>query len=145
MKYLGIDYGLKNVGIAISDEGGEMAFPKVVLDNDENLFSKIKQICEEEKVGGIVIGESLNFKGELNPIMKQIISFKEKLEKETTLPTYFQKELFTSAEAERTQGQNLRNIRKGERKEKTVSLKKNDASAAALILRSYLDATMGDS
>ncbi|OGD67309.1 hypothetical protein A2442_00895 [Candidatus Campbellbacteria bacterium RIFOXYC2_FULL_35_25] len=145
MKYLGIDYGLKNVGIAISDEGGKMAFPKVVLDNDENLFSKIKQICEEEKVGGIVIGESLNFKGELNPIMKQIISFKEKLEKETTLPTYFQKELFTSAEAERTQGQNLRNIRKGERKEKTVSLKKNDASAAALILRSYLDATMGDS
>ena len=145
MKYLGIDYGLKNVGIAISDEGGEMAFPKVVLDNDENLFSKIKQICEEEKVGGIVIGESLNFKGELNLIMKQIIFFKEKLEKETTLPTYFQKELFTSAEAERTQGQNLRNIRKGERKEKTVSLKKNDASAAALILRSYLDATMGDS
>ncbi len=139
MKYLGIDYGAKNVGIAISDEGGKMAFAKTVLDNDGSLFGEIQKIIEDEKIEEVVLGESLNFAGEPNIIMKQIVPFKKKLEDTTGLKVHFQKELFTSAEAERVQGQNLRNIRKSERKEKTVSLKKNDASAAALILRSYLD------
>jgi len=139
MKYLGIDYGLKNVGIAVSDESGLLAFPKIVLDNDESLYENILKIIKEEKIEAIVIGESVNFKGEPNPIMKKIVPFKERMEKETELPVYWQKELFTSAEAERVQGSPLRNIRKFERKEKSVKLKKNDASAAALILRSFLD------
>lgn len=139
MKYLGIDYGSKNVGIAVSDEEGSLAFPKTVLDNDKNLLENIKKIIDKEKIGVIVIGESINFAGEQNTIMKQIITFKEKLEKNIGLPVYFQKEMFTSAEAEQIQGKSLRNIRKEERKEKSVNLKKNDASAAALILRSYLD------
>lgn len=139
MKYLGIDYGLRNVGIAISSEDGSLAFPKIVLDNNKNLLNEIKKIVEEEKIEAIVIGESINFAGEPNTIMKLIVPFKEKLGKEISLPVYFEKELFTSAEAERIQGQNLRTIRKGERKAKKVSLEKNDASAAALILRSFLD------
>ncbi len=139
MKYLGIDYGLRNVGIAVSDEGGSLAFSKTVLDNDKNLLNKIKEIIEEEKIESIVIGESVNFAGEPNLIMKQIVPFKEKMEKEIGLPIYFEKELFTSAEAERVQGKSLRNVRKSERKVKKVNLKKNDASAAALILRSFLE------
>ena len=139
MKYLGIDYGLKNVGIAVSDEDGLLAFPKIVLDNDKKLFESIIKIIEEDGVEAVVVGESLNFAGEPNPIMKKIVLFKEKLEKEIDLPVHWQKELFTSAEAEQIQGRPLRNIRKGDRKEKSVSLEKNDASAAALILRSYLD------
>ena len=139
MKYLGIDYGSKNVGVAVSDEEGRLAFPKIVLDNDKNLFGSIMEIVDEEKIEAIVLGESVDFAGEPNPIMKQIVPFKERLEKESDLSVYFQKELFTSAEADKIQGQPLRNIRKGERKEKSVGLEKNDASAAALILRSYLD------
>lgn len=139
MKYLGIDYGSKNVGIAVSDEEGKMAFARTVLNNDEKLLGEIEKIVQNEKIEEIVLGESLNFAGEPNVIMKKIIPFKKKLEEKFGLPVNFQKELFTSAEAERTQGQSLRNIRKGERREKSVSLKKNDASAAALILRSYLE------
>jgi len=139
MKYLGIDYGLRNVGIAVSDEEGMLAFPKIVLNNDKDLFNSIIKIIEKEKVGVVVVGESVNLVGEPNLIMKQIVPFKEKLEKEIDLPVYWQKELFTSAEAEQIQGSPLRNIRKSERKEKSVILEKNDASAAALILRSFLD------
>lgn len=139
MKYLGIDYGSKNVGIAVSDEEGSLAFPKTVLDNNKNLLENIIKIIDEEKVEVIILGESVNFAGEQNTIMKQIIPFKEKLEEEISLPVYFQKEMFTSAEAEQIQGKSLRNVRKEERKEKSVNLEKNDASAAALILRSYLD------
>lgn len=139
MKYLGIDYGARNIGIAISDEGGKMAFPNVVLDNNSDLIGKIKEIIEEEKIEGVVLGESLNFAGEPNSIMKQITPFKEKLEKEIGQEVFFEKELFTSAEADKIQGENLRNIRKEDRRNSKVNLDKNDASAAALILRSFLD------
>jgi putative holliday junction resolvase len=123
MKLLGIDYGEKRVGIATSDEGGILAFPKEILDNDKNLVAKIKKICEEEKIEKIVLGESVNDKGELNKIMEKITHFKEELEKEIKLPVYFEKEFMTSLEARRYQ----------------ENLKRVDASAAALILQRYLD------
>ncbi len=137
--YLGIDYGLKNVGIAASDEEKRLAFPLVVLDNDDKLIKNIKKIIEEENIEKIVLGESTNFQGEPNPIMKQIVPFKKRLEDETGLQVIFQKELFTSAEADKIQGQDLRNVRKQNRQKNKVHLDKNDASAAALILRSHLD------
>lgn len=123
MKYLGIDYGEKNVGIAVSDDGGKLAFAKTVLKNDKNLIENIAQICRDEKIETIVLGESLDFKGQPNLIMKGILIFKEKLVKGTGLKIYLEPEFLTSAEAERLQG-------------KTNKL---DASAAALILKSYLD------
>lgn len=139
MKYLGIDYGSKNVGIAVSDVDGILAFPKTVLDNDRNLLKNIKKIIEDDNVGVIVIGESLNFSGKANVIMKKISPFKKVLEKEIGLPVYFQTEFFTSKEADRVQGENLKGVRKQDRQKAKVRLEKNDASAAALILRSYLD------
>ncbi|OGD68004.1 hypothetical protein A2996_01185 [Candidatus Campbellbacteria bacterium RIFCSPLOWO2_01_FULL_34_15] len=139
MKYLGIDYGSKNVGIAVSDVDGILAFPKTVLDNDRNLLKNIKKIIEDDKIGAIVIGESLNFSGEPNVIMKKISPFKKVLENETGLPVYFQTEFFTSKEADRVQGENLKGVRKQDRQKAKVRLEKNDASAAALILRSYLE------
>ncbi|MDD2935401.1 MAG: Holliday junction resolvase RuvX [Candidatus Pacebacteria bacterium] len=139
MKYLGIDYGSKNVGIAVSDVDGILAFPKTVLDNDRSLLKNIKKIIEDDKIGAIVIGESLNFLGEPNTIMKKISPFKIVLEKETGLPVYFQTEFFTSKEADRVQGENLKGVRKQDRQKAKVRLEKNDASAAALILRSYLE------
>ncbi|MCK5021894.1 MAG: Holliday junction resolvase RuvX [Candidatus Pacebacteria bacterium] len=126
MKYLGIDYGEKNVGIAISDDSGEMAFAKIVLENDKNLLENILNICNEENIETIVIGESFNFEGKPNPIMKKISFFKKELENNSQLPVYLEPEFLTSAEAERIQG-------------KTDKL---DASAAALILKSYLDSRL---
>ena len=41
MRYMGIDYGAKRVGIAISDEKGIIAFPHSVIGNDETLIAKI--------------------------------------------------------------------------------------------------------
>lgn len=123
MKYLGIDYGSKRVGIALSDEEGGMAFPREVIPNNKKLISGIADLCREYNVGAIVLGESLNYKMEQNVIMKEIVPFKKTLEEATNLPVYFEQEFMTSAAAERLQG-------KGE---------KLDASAAALILQSYLD------
>jgi putative pre-16S rRNA nuclease len=123
MKLLGIDYGAKRVGIAISDDGGSVAFAKSVLPAGEELVSDIQKMCVEEKVQGIVIGESKDYSGAENPIMKEIHLFRKDLEDKLKLPVYFEPELMTSVEAQHIQGQN----------------EMNDASAAAIILQSYID------
>lgn len=120
---MGIDYGTKNVGIALSDDEGRVAFPRTVLPNDTSLFSSLAELCRKEAVGGIVIGESKNFRGEPNPVMADITRFKEKLEREIILPVQFEAEFLTSVAAGRGDGKD----------------EMRDARAAALILQRYLD------
>lgn len=123
MRYLGIDYGKKRVGIAVSDENGEMAFPKEVLPNDLKLLPRIKKICEDQKIGLIVIGESKNFQGQANRIMEDIEPFKIELWQETGLPVEYEPEYMTSQQVENLFGKNSM----------------LDASAACIILQSYID------
>lgn len=150
MRFLGIDYGEKRIGIAISDEEGKFAFPLAVLENDlsrtfrrkiqvgrnkflstkkndrkvrdKKILAEIKKICEKEKARKIVLGLPLDLKNQPTHSTRQVENFKIKLEKITGLPVSFEKEFFTTKEAERIQGKH----------------KKIDASAAALILKHYL-------
>lgn len=145
MRYLGIDYGTKRVGIALSDENGKMAFAHSVIANigAEKVLAKIKKICAENFVRKIVLGKSLNYKGEPNPIMAKIEPFKMALEKETGLSVVYQNETLTSAEARRPlSGERKRpptlSKRKSPEKEKQARMKV-DSSAAALILQSHFD------
>ncbi len=48
---LGIDYGAKRVGVALSDEMGDFAYPLMVLDSSDKLVSEISKICKENNVG----------------------------------------------------------------------------------------------
>lgn len=145
MRYLGIDYGTKRIGIAISDENGKMAFAHSVIANVgiKKVLVEIKKICVEKFVGKIILGRSVNYKGEVNPIMAKIELFKIELEKETGLPIIYENETLTSAEARRPlAGERKRpptlSKRKSPEKEKKA-MAKIDASAAALILRNHLD------
>lgn len=123
MRHLGIDYGTRRVGVAISDEAGEFALPFSVLPNDKKLLTATVAICREKNIGAIVVGESKNFSGEDNPLQEKINQFKKELEKTTGLLVELEPEFFTSVEAARLQPKNA----------------KLDASAAALILKSFLD------
>ena len=123
MRFLGIDFGEKRIGVAISDEAGDFAYPLDVLKNDKYVIDKIKQICKKENVGKIVLGESLDFAGKCNDIMEETDFFKVRIEKGTGLPVVYENETMTTAEASRIQG----------------FTDKIDASAAALILKGYLD------
>jgi putative Holliday junction resolvase len=126
MRYLGIDYGHKKIGLAISDETGSFAFPYQVLPNTPKLLEEVKKICEQEKIEKIVIGESLDLSGVANEIQKDILIFKEKLEQETGLVVVFEREFFTTWEAKRIIDEKQND-------------KQTDARAAALILKSFLD------
>ncbi len=121
MRYLGIDYGAKRVGLSISDEEGRLAFPYRVLKNDMELVDLMHSICGTENISAIVLGESRDLSGEPNKIMGSIEEFKKNLEVETELPIYFEKEFMTTVEARKNNEKNV------------------DASAAALILQRYLD------
>lgn len=123
MKLLGIDYGTKRIGVAISDENATLAFPKMIILNDINALKHLGEILEKENISEIVVGESEDFSGKLNPISEKIEIFISELKDKFKLPIHKQKEFWTSVEARRFQG----------------SGKAVDASAAALILQRYLD------
>ena len=122
MKYIGIDYGKKRVGLAVSDESGRFALPKEVLANDEKLIQAICSLAKEVGAEAIIIGESKDYKGKDNLIMEKIAPFKGELEA-LGLQVILEPEFMTSFAAQRFQGKN----------------DLHDASAAALILQSFLD------
>ncbi|HMQ68266.1 MAG TPA: Holliday junction resolvase RuvX [Ignavibacteria bacterium] len=61
-KYLGIDYGAKRVGIAVSDENKKYSFSRDFMINDDKFFRNLLKLIVEEKIIKIVIGYPLNFK-----------------------------------------------------------------------------------
>lgn len=122
MRYLGIDFGGKRVGIALSDDEGRIAFPKQVLANDSNLLRSIIDFCFQNGVQVVVMGESRDFHGKINELMWKIEGFKKQLEA-LGVKVIYEPEFLTSVQASRITGEN----------------DMIDASAAALILQSYLD------
>jgi putative Holliday junction resolvase len=140
MRFLGIDYGTKRIGMAISDENGTLAFPKEIVQNDSNSFKRISEIINEENVREIVVGESVDFSGKLNALSGRIEVFILELEEKLKLPIHKQKEFLTSVEARRSKN-TKENFNKSQSHSKVKQIKSGrvDASAAALILQRYLD------
>ncbi len=135
MRYLGIDYGAKRVGLAISDENSTLAFPYKIILNNMELVDNVHNICGIEEIGAIVLGESHDLSGNPNKIMGSIEEFKRNLEAELDLPVYFQKEFMTTVEARGRAGKEINNAKKIGK----GTQKRTDDSAAAIILGRFLD------
>lgn len=127
MRYLGIDYGSKKVGLALSDENGTMGFPHAVMPNTPRLADELCALIEREGVSAIVVGDSVNFEGKENSIAQDARALGEQLAERARIPLFFEPETLTSAEARRAHGHTHR--------------EHVDHSAAALILTSYLSRT----
>lgn len=140
MRFLGIDYGTKRIGVAISDENGTLAFPKEIILNDLDTFKKFSTIIKNENIKEIVVGESVDFSGKLNVLSGRIEVFILELKEKFNLPVHKQKEFLTSVEA-RKSGNTKSNINSSQAHTKIKQIKSGrvDASAAALILQRYLD------
>ena len=122
MRHLGIDYGEKRIGLALSSEG--IAFPHSVIENGANVFAALSGIIEKEKVGAIIVGDTRTLSGLENPVTREADAFARKLEKHVSIPVERIFEARSSIEASRyaTRGE-----------------EHNDAAAAAVILQRYLD------
>lgn len=123
MVYLGIDYGLKKVGLSISE--GLTASPLKVLDigSLKDALEKIKRVIKEEKIEAVVIGmpESGTSRNSVKKFIGEICKYATVIEFEETL---------SSIEAKKT----MINLGKGEKERK-----KEDAYSATIILQNYLD------
>lgn len=122
MRLMGIDYGTKRVGVALSDDKGMMAFPRTVFPNDARLMENISSLTEKENVTQIIIGHSLGRDGMPNKIHAQVEEFIQDITLNLGIPVELEPEQYTTQEAIRFQGKN----------------KMTDASAAAVILNSYI-------
>ncbi|KKS04060.1 MAG: hypothetical protein UU82_C0013G0007 [Candidatus Nomurabacteria bacterium GW2011_GWC2_41_8] len=137
---MGVDYGTKRIGVAISDKNNTLAFPKEIILNDKNALKRIGDIITKENVSEIVIGESVDFSGKLNALSGRIEIFILDLKEKFKLPVYKQKEFLTSVEA-RKSGNNKKSLSPSQAHSRVKQIKSGriDASAAALILQRYLD------
>ncbi|MCX6724498.1 MAG: Holliday junction resolvase RuvX [Candidatus Shapirobacteria bacterium] len=128
MSILGIDFGLKKIGLALADMESKLATPWgtiKVKEKTQDVIKKIKFLCEKEKVEKIVIG--LPESG----IVGKIKNFGDDLTKVTNLPVFYEDESLTSKEAL------VKMIESGMKKK--ARQEKEDQIAAALILQNYLD------
>ena len=134
MRTLGVDYGEKRIGLAISDPLGIFAQPLSVVDGTDAQAAArmIAEISMEREVETIVVGLPRNMNDTLGPKAMEALAFKELVERETGLEVVTWDERLSTARAERA----LR--------ESTMSRKKRqqrvDAVAAQVVLQAYLDA-----
>jgi putative Holliday junction resolvase len=132
MRYMGIDYGQQRTGIAVSDSGGAMAFPRAALlmRGKERFFAELLALAAEERVEAFVVGLPRRGNGEESESTRQARNMAARLSRRTPLPVYLMDEYLSSHEAEsrlRESGASGKNLKA-----------KLDAAAAAGILESFL-------
>jgi putative holliday junction resolvase len=122
MKILGIDYGEKRIGLAISDESQTLARELMIVSPKE-FWQQIQDIISANEITKIVLGWPLNMSGERTKKTEEVESFKLKLENQTGLPVETIDERLTSVMAASISGQKT-NL---------------DSLAAQILLQNYLD------
>ena len=137
MRTLGIDYGAKRIGLALSDEGGKFATPLDVL--TESVEEKILKVIQSEGVEQIVVGLPLNMDDTMGPQAKQTVAWARDLATKAGKPLIFVDERLSSFIAEQHLIDRKRAGGKMTRGQKKQRL---DAHAAADFLQAFLDAKL---
>ena len=136
MRIMGLDYGSKTVGVAISDELLLTAQAKEIIRRKEEnklrkTLSRIEELIQEYGVEKIVLGLPLNMDQSESVRSALSMEFRDKLERRTSLPVIMWDERLTTVEADEIMDEV--GIKASERKEYV------DMIAAQIILQDYLD------
>jgi putative Holliday junction resolvase len=133
MRTLGIDYGERRVGVAISDPFGSIALGLCTLQvtGMNNAVTQVSEICKEKDVQTVVVGLPLNMNGSVSEMSEKVEKFIVKLTESTGLNIVTSDERLSSAMVERT----LLDADMSRTKRKGVI----DKLAAQVILQGYLD------
>lgn len=129
-KVLGIDFGLKRCGVAVSDEARSWAFPRETLDatSQNDLINHIVQMIADEGIEEVVVGEPRAQAGSDTEMTKKSTAFVEELSEHVAIPVRMVDERMTSRFAERILQES----------KKSGGTADRDAVAAAAILQMYL-------
>lgn len=139
MRVLGIDYGEKRIGLALSDATGMLASPWKTIANDSNVEAAARRIALEvdalvadpDGLDAIVIGLPRRLSGDPNSQTPRVHRFAQLIGDRVSITIVLQDERLTSHAADELLAQRERDWRKRKRQ--------LDAMAAALILQDYLD------
>lgn len=136
MRILGLDYGSKTVGVAVSDPLGLTAQRlDTIWRKQENklrqTLARIKELVDEYQIEQIVLGYPKNMNNTVGERAEKALEFKEMLEKRTGLMVIMWDERLTTVEADRTLME--AGVRRENRKQYL------DGLAAVFILQGYLD------
>ena len=136
MRIMGLDYGTKTVGVALSDAMLMIAQPYETITRERpaqlrKTLQRLEAIIKEQEVGEIVLGLPKNMNNTEGERAAATREFHEMLERRTLLPVYLQDERLTTIEADRILEET--GVAHSARKEHI------DKIAAAIILQTYLD------
>ncbi|MDQ0061338.1 Holliday junction resolvase RuvX [Paenibacillus harenae] len=133
MRLMGLDYGDRNIGVAISDAFGWTAQGTGVIERrrDGGEFDRIAELAKEHEVSQIVVGLPKNMNGTIGPRGEICIAFADQIQQKLNIPVHLWDERLTTVAAERM----LIEADVSRKKRKLVV----DKMAATLILQNYLD------
>lgn len=136
MRIIGLDYGTKTVGVAISDENAVIAQPLITIERKHTgklrqTYARIEALIDEYNAELIVLGLPKNMNNTEGERAEDTRCFMENLERRTGLPVVLVDERLTTVEANRILS--ATGVACSSRKEHI------DKMAAAIILQSYLD------
>jgi len=134
-KVLGIDYGLKRIGLATSDLSRTIASPLVTIQNkgEKKNIQAVTEIIQNHNIQGIMCGIALGIDGMETTMSRITREFGEKLAEISGLEVVYFNERYSSKEAE----EHIRNNLGITRHEKIRELV--DKMAASMVLQVYLD------
>ena len=128
-RILGIDFGTKTIGLAISALGISMPYQNLI--NDNNSIAKICEICNDENIDLIVLGLPLNASGTESDRTKIVKEFFNKLKQSTNIEIILIDERYSTKRAT----ESLKNNNYKSSKIKTIK----DMNAACVILNDFLE------
>ena len=134
MRIMGLDFGDKRIGVAVSDPTGLIAQGLAVLERGKSLKAdllRVRDLAEKNEVETIVIGLPRNMDGSLGPQAEKVRMFGQKLAGLLDLPVKYWDERLTTMAAEKLLIQ--ADVSRARRR------KVIDKMAASLILQGYLD------
>ena len=132
-RLLGLDYGTRRVGAAVSNDEQTIASPleTIVRGSDEQLVQRLRQLIEDYSVVALVVGLPLHMGGEEGVQARNAREFGRRAAEATGLPLAFHDERLTTARAEEhLLAANLTSKKRRQRR---------DMLAAQMMLQSYLD------
>jgi putative Holliday junction resolvase len=132
-RIMGIDYGEKRIGIALSDPLFTFAYAFTTILNDSNFLTNLSKIINEKKIIKVILGlPSERFKSS-KELSKKVLKLKTEIELKNNIEVVLWDEEYSSAIAKEKVIASV--TKKSKRKEKDLL----DMYSAAVILQEYLD------
>ena len=132
-RILGIDFGLKRIGLALTDPLLTFSYPYKTISNDNSLWDNLKSVIEENNVNKIILGFPKKSSRPDKDITKNVLEFKDKLNIKFNMEVILWDESYTSEMAKQIVIKSV--VKKSKRRDKGLI----DQNSAAIILQEYLD------